>query len=27
MITHLVAFYLLVRPKAAQALAGDAAAS
>jgi hypothetical protein len=27
MITHLVAFYLLARPKAAQALAGDAAAS
>jgi hypothetical protein len=27
MITHLVALYLLVRPKAAQALADDAAAS
>ena len=27
MITHLVAFYLLERPKAAQALVGDAAAS
>jgi hypothetical protein len=27
MITHLVALYLLVRPKTAQALAGDAAAS